>query len=181
MLSGTNFRAQLVIHEQREVYDYWLGRAGERPMPSRADIKPEHLTRYLPSISLIEPGPGLDRTIVRLAGTKLREIYGVEPTRKSVAEITAGSSCQYWQDVYARLVETGRPMHGAIRGPVAGREHIVMFWLKLPLSDGDGVNRILCHDSALPAVGQFGEPSPHLVPPLAAPQWPLRRRKAHAA
>jgi hypothetical protein len=38
-------------------------------------------------------------------------------------------------------------MQGAVKGPVAGRDHVVLFWLRLPLSeDGERVSKILCHD-----------------------------------
>jgi hypothetical protein len=38
-----------------------------------------------------------------------------------------------------------------VRGPAEGRDHIVLFWLRLPLSqDGLCVDRILCLDVAAP-------------------------------
>jgi len=44
-------------------------------------------------------------------------------------------------------VEERTPMQGAVKEPVAGRDHIVLFWLRLPLSeDGAVVSKILCHD-----------------------------------
>jgi hypothetical protein len=42
-------------------------------------------------------------------------------------------------------------MQGAIKGPVADRDHVVLFWMRLPLSDDDStVNKVLCHDVTLP-------------------------------
>jgi hypothetical protein len=53
--------------------------------------------------------------------------------------------------VHARVVEEGRPLSGVVRGPARGREHIVLFWLRLPLAeDGALVDRILCCDMAGP-------------------------------
>ena len=41
-----------------------------------------------------------------------------------------------------------------IRGPRVNKEHLVQYWLKLPLAraDGDGVGMILCLDHFIPAV-----------------------------
>jgi hypothetical protein len=39
-----------------------------------------------------------------------------------------------------------------VRGPAKGRDHVLLFWLRLPLSeDGGRVDRILCHDMAGPS------------------------------
>jgi len=48
------FRAQLVIPEQRQLFDYWSEKAAGRPMPDRTDISPAHFPRLLPQVSLIE-------------------------------------------------------------------------------------------------------------------------------
>jgi hypothetical protein len=168
MLSGSSFRAQLVIHEQRELFDYWRAQAGERSMPRRQDIDPRQIVSLLPFVSLVELATGPDQAWYRLAGSKLREIYGFEVTGKRIADLGADRQASYWRGIYEELHATGRAMHGAVRGPSEGREHILMFWLRLPLSDGDGVNRVLCYDTSMPAVGEFGERNPCLVPPLAA-------------
>jgi len=41
------FRAQLVVPEQRQLYDYWIDKADGRPMPERCDIHPAHIPRLL--------------------------------------------------------------------------------------------------------------------------------------
>lgn len=67
------FRAQLVVPEQRQLYDYWLARSESGLMPKRADINPADIPRLLPFISLIDVGDKLEQSRVRLAGTRLRE------------------------------------------------------------------------------------------------------------
>ena len=47
------FRAQLVVPEQRQLYDYWLSRTDQGLLPTRADINPADIPRLLPFISLI--------------------------------------------------------------------------------------------------------------------------------
>lgn len=145
------FRAQLVVPEQRQLYDYWVSRTGERPMPSRQDISPADFGRLLPNVSLID----VDRCRfrVRLAGTRLRDIYDREVTGKYLDELDWGDKADYWMSAYRRVVDGSRPVQGIVRGPRRGKDHLVQFWLRLPLScDGNSVTMILCYDSFVPTV-----------------------------
>jgi hypothetical protein len=160
MLSKRAFRAQLVIQGQRTLFDHWLGAAGTRTMPSRSDIDPFSVPKLLPNIGLIDAGGGLREAKFRLAGTKLHDVYGREITGERVGQVFSGGQANYWHRVHERVVEKAVPHHGVVRGPAEGREHIVLFWLRLPLSDdGSTVNRILCLDVAAPTesarVAQF--------------------------
>ena len=152
MPSGRGFRAQLVLSGQRELFDYWMRSAGARPMPARSDLDPLKVPQLLPNLGLIDVRDGADRARFRLAGTRLHEIYGQEITGKRADEVFAGETASYWSRVHARIVETRFPLAGAVRGPAEGRDHIVLFWMRLPLAeDGENVDRILCHDAAVPA------------------------------
>jgi hypothetical protein len=75
---SASVRAQLVIPEQRQLYDYWTDRSRNRPMPERKDISPADIPRLLPWISLIDVEKSPRRYRVRLAGTRLREVYDRE-------------------------------------------------------------------------------------------------------
>lgn len=179
MLSGRAFRAQLVMQGQRELFDYWLEAAGARPMPARSDLDPLRVPRLLPSIGLIDVRSGLDQACFRLAGTKLHEIYGQEITGKRASDVFAGERDAYWRRIHDRLVATGLPLNGVVRGPAKGRDHIVLFWLRLPLSeDGGGVDRILCYDVAGPAEHGRAVPERTLLfqPRLQLQSKPLSRR-----
>jgi len=175
MLAGRGFRAQLVMQGQREIFDYWLGSAGTRRMPARSDLDPFKVPRLLPSIGLIDVSQGLDRAAFRLAGTRLHEIYGQEITGKSTWEVFAGEQAAYWRRIHDRVVGEGLPSHGVVKGPATGRDHVVLFWLRLPLSeDGGRVDRILCYDVAGPSANSRKRTGPaHLFhkrhQPSAAP------------
>jgi hypothetical protein len=161
MLSGRAFRAQLVMSGQRELFDYWLGSAGARPMPARSDLDPLKVPRLLPSIGLIDVRDGLDSACFRLAGTRLHDIYGQEITGKRAGEVFSGERADYWRRIHARVLEQGLPLHGVVRGPAKDRDHVVLFWLRLPLSeDGGRVDRILCYDVAGPT--ESVRPQPEL-------------------
>jgi hypothetical protein len=152
MPSGRAFRAQLVVASQRELFDYWIRAAGARPMPARSDLDPLKVQKLLPNLGLIDVREGAERARFKLAGTRLHEIYGKEITGKRTDEVFAGEIASYWARVHTRVVATGFPLAGVVRGPAAGRDHIVLFWMRLPLSDdGGAVDRILCHDAAVPA------------------------------
>jgi len=147
------FRAQLIVSEQRQLYDYWSARSGDRPLPARCDINPAHFPKLLPGISLIDVTRDDQRFRVRLAGTRLRDIYEREITGLYLDELDWGDRRDYWVSAYERVVGTGRPAQGVVRGPRASKEHLVQFWLRLPLSsDCNRIDMILCHDAFVPAV-----------------------------
>lgn len=154
MPSELAFRAQLVVSEQREIYDYWRRAADGRVMPARADLDPVEIRHLLPGISILDVGQRYDVLRYRLAGTRLHDIYGCEVTGLSLFDLRLGAKQHYWRAAYRRVVEERTPMQGAVKGPLAGREHVVLFWLRLPLSeDGVTVGKILCHDvGVMPAI-----------------------------
>jgi hypothetical protein len=146
------FRAQLIVPEQRQLYDYWLEMAAGNAIPSRADINPVRLSRLLPGISLIDVHTDLRDCRVRLAGTRLRDIYDCEVTGMLVSDLPCGSKMEYWQAAYRRTIEHAAPTQGVVRGPIVNKEHVVQYWLKLPLrTHSDSVGMVLCYDHFVPA------------------------------
>jgi hypothetical protein len=177
MLSGRAFRAQLVVQGQRELFDYWLLSAGVRRMPARSDLDPLKVPRLLPHIGLIDVRDGVDGAAFRLAGTRLHEIYGQEITGKPAGEVFTGEQAEYWHRIHAWLVANGSPLTGVVRGPAKGRDHIVLFWLRLPLSDDGGlVDRILCFDVAAPSANEAAQPERRLFCYSRVQPRPLARR-----
>jgi hypothetical protein len=176
---GRAFRAQLVTQGQRELFDYWLGSAAGRRMPARSDLDPLKVPRLLPSIGLIDVREGVDQASFRLAGTRLRDIYGQEITGKRTGEVFSGEPAQYWRRIHGRVVAEGSPDQGVVRGPAQGRDHVVLFWLRLPLSeDGGRVDRILCYDVEGPTASDqaFAEHSLLRYPRLQPQPSPSPRR-----
>ncbi len=141
--SNLAFRAQLVIPEQRALFDYWSECCGERTMPARRDIEPGRLRRHLSFVSLIdvelEPQ---QRYRVRLAGTGLREVFHQELTGHYLDQVPQADCA-----ALDRVVERGKPAQGISSLRNATEDHLIQFWLKLPLShDGASVNMILGYD-----------------------------------
>ena len=149
------FRAQLVVAEQRQIYDYWIGCGGTREMPSRADINPAHIPRLLPFVSLVDVNPEITESKVRLAGTRLRDVYDREITGLTIAELDLGAKRDYWLAAYRHTAFDGKPTQGIVRGPRVNKEHLVQYWIRLPLAGDDGaVNMILCLDYFLSAMDE---------------------------
>ena len=146
------FRAQLVVPEQRQLYDYWVGRTEGRSMPARADISPADFPSLLPLISLIDVEHETHRFRVRLAGTRLREVFDREITGAYLEDLDWGDMTEYWLSAYNRVVQACKPAQGMVRGPRKAKDHLVQFWLRLPLSnDGERVTMILCYDAFVPS------------------------------
>lgn len=147
-VSDIAFRAQLLIPEQRQLYDYWVDKSrAAGGAPARRDVSPTHFPRLLPFISLIEIEGPPRRFRVRLAGTRLRDIYDRETTGLYLDEIDWGDRHGYWMAAYERIAEAGKPAQGIVRGPRVQKDHLVQHWLRLPLAAG----LILCHDTFLSA------------------------------
>lgn len=151
---NTAFKAQLVVPEQRQLYDYWVEKAQDRAMPERRDINPAHFPRLLPNISLVDIDAAGGECRIRLAGTRLRDVYDREITGLRVDDLDLGSRRDYWMAAYRRTIEEGKPTQGVIRGPRVNKEHLVQYWLKLPLgrSGSAGVGMLLCLDHFQPAI-----------------------------
>src|SRR5215471_5047567 len=101
-MSGRLFRSTLVTQEERVLFDYWLRSASTKRVPARSDIDPLELPRLLPHLGLIDVGNGLDQASFRLAGTRLRDVYGQEITGKRLDEVFSGERAAYWRRVHER-------------------------------------------------------------------------------
>lgn len=143
------FRGQLLLPEQRQIYDYWLALCDGRRMPARADVQPSGLLAHLPTISLVERKGRSFR--YRLAGTRLRDAYGLELTGKYLDEIEFDLPTQsYWQASFERAVLLGKPIQGVSAFRSRKRDAIFDFWMRLPLSSGgDAVDMLLCYEAFL--------------------------------
>jgi hypothetical protein len=147
------FRAQLVVPEQRQLYDYWLDCA-TGAIPTRADINPSCIPRLLPYITLVDVCNDIGKSKVRLAGTRIRDVYDREITDLCLDELDFGDKRSYWMAAYKHTANEGKPTQGIVRGPRVNKEHLVQYWLKLPLAHADkpGIAMILCLDYFLSAI-----------------------------
>ncbi len=140
----------------KTLQDYWRSKRGAMPMPSRADIHPRDFKKHLPRVFLIDvlPDGGFS---FRLMGTALNELFGCEPTGKTLQTALGPRTAKLAAAVFTAVVEYGRPMRtlGAIdwwtpppppdgETPAHDLRHMSFEAVHLPLApDGANVNIIL--------------------------------------
>jgi hypothetical protein len=147
------FRAQLVLEEQRRLYDVWLDAARGLALPTRQAFQPKDFAALLPWISMVDrvADGGLR---VRVAGSQLRDVLAGEPGKRLLCAQGGGGA-----DSFMRCLTTGQPVSGADfhRGGKDGG--IMRMWMRLPLGHGEQVDAVIGLDIALTRV--------------RAPEWAL--------
>ena len=113
-------------------------------MPSRADIDPFELKRFLPGLILIDVVDDARRYVYRLVGTREVAMRGRDPTGKSMIEGFFAANLDAALAIPDRVVATRAPLHihRAFTAPDGrlGDEDLIM----LPLSeDGERVTMIM--------------------------------------
>jgi hypothetical protein len=129
----------------RQLYEYWDGKRGDRPMPSRADIDPLDMRFAIGNIILIDVIDGEPLKFrIRLHGTNLSERVRFDLTGKMLDEMPQAEFRDLTQQSFAKVVATRRPLH-AERDLVLDKRRRHYETIILPLSsDGERVDRILC-------------------------------------
>ena len=148
------FRAQLLLEEQRRLYDVWASAAGASLMPTRESFQPRAFGPLLPFISLIEAQSGQDLR-VRVAGSALRDVLGSDPRECLSETCNPGAG-----DTIRRVIADCRPVCGVAPALTSGGTG-VRFWLRLPLGVGGNVHAVIGLDIALCGV--------------RAPDWALQQ------
>lgn len=123
---------------------YWDEKRRGRLMPSRADIDPLELRKYLPGIILIDVVDDARRYVYRLVGTREVAMRGKDPTGQSMVEGFFAADLESALAIPAKVVATRAPLflHRDFTAPDGrlGFEDLIM----LPLSeDGERVTMIM--------------------------------------
>jgi hypothetical protein len=133
--------------EIRGVFAMWNERRGERPMPTREEVLPRPLAKYLRNVSLVRALVETQDYEMRIIGDAHAEAYGWngQGMRLSQLRTAAPEMTQMLKDSYD-LVRTFRLPIG-FRG-ILGRDitHARFDWfetLYLPLGSGGVVDHIL--------------------------------------
>lgn len=128
-----------------DAYDYWLGKAAGRAMPSRADIDPTDIPKLLPDLMLVERLAD-GRYRYRLIGTGNTREQGVNATGRFLDEVLPGP--EYGPHVlrlYDEAVEQRRALYSECLffSPTRNQPERHTKVLFMPLSsDGASVNMI---------------------------------------
>ncbi len=139
MNQALGFRAALTDSGLVGLYDYWtalrdkLGRLPRRSEVDPLDLPPD----VLPGMIILERDP--DRRFwCRLAGTRLREIYGFEVTGKYLDEIVPSGAATLRTGIYQQALDGRCAVFCRLRFSVPGREFVASDRLYVPVLGEEG-------------------------------------------
>ncbi|MEX1250973.1 MAG: PAS domain-containing protein [Hyphomonas sp.] len=140
MFNKPNFSG--VTEAQRLLIAHWYECRTSEGLVPRDAIDPGIVRSTLASLSIVEiDAVGEGR--FRIAGSRLRDIFGMDVRGRRVAEI-AGTHGECYALGLSSALERGNPVGGVIEG---ARLHA---WLRLPVADEHGdLTMVLCHDELI--------------------------------
>lgn len=116
---------------------YWNDKRGARAMPTRGDIRPAEMRAHLPSLLLLDPIDGGADFRIRLFGSHLVDIFGVELTGRRVGALKPEVVAAKWLDLARACFGAAAPVAARTRMAAGERFHMVYEVLFLPLSPDD--------------------------------------------
>lgn len=122
-----------------ELYRYWEQQRGERLFPARASIDPADIKRCLPRTILTDVFRDPLRFRYRLVGTGATTMLGRgELAGRWIDRDLYGDFATPLNEMYKRVVETRRPVHGyGTLRLLEGREWVTIEDIFMPLGDTD--------------------------------------------
>ena len=144
-------------HERvRAINRYWDSKRKGRLMPSRADLDPLDIPRFLPDISLVDVVPDERKYVYRLIGTNEAAMRGRDPTGLPVGEGYFGTSKDSVFLNYDGVTQSRAPRLDRDPSHTSDNRFIQHESIFLPLSDdGQRVNMILVFTVYGPAPSRF--------------------------
>ncbi|MBI3507436.1 MAG: PAS domain-containing protein [Proteobacteria bacterium] len=141
----------LVAAPVKACHAYWLSKAKDGRLPSRADIDPVECRAFLPYCIMLEvEGPG--RFVYRIFGSHLAEVALKDLTGLRLDSAALGESAPLFQAAYERVCADKAVV--AFKGHLfwQDRSHRTFEQVSLPLSsDGVAVDKIFCAALIAPA------------------------------
>ncbi|MBO6562919.1 MAG: PAS domain-containing protein [Nisaea sp.] len=142
----------------REAYMLWDDKRGARPMPARADFDPVEMPRLLASMILVDVEQPETRLKVRLAGTKIVDMFGSDYTGMYMDEIDFGDVREKVLGEYLLCATEKRPLFSDHSFRKINDYYHSIERVLLPLSnDGKTVNMLM----AVLDFERMREPVPH--------------------
>ncbi|MDP1554448.1 MAG: PAS domain-containing protein [Hyphomonas sp.] len=146
-----------VTEAQRLLIAHWYECRTSGGLVPRDAIDPGIVRSTLACLSIVEISE-IGEGRFRIAGSRLRDIFGMDVRGRRVAEI-AGAHGECYALGLTSAIERGLPVGGVIE--TGGRLHA---WLRLPVADEFGdLTMVLCHDELIASRRA-------LLPPSEAPE-----------
>lgn len=131
----------------RRLAEYLASKAPPGKLPGRQHIDPSEIPDLLPHIALIEVVPqaaGDPRYRIRLAGTQVVDILGVDGTGKFVDELLTTDEGAEIIRAYREILHTRQPQYLAGNLRASGRGHVPFRRVAFPLArNGEDVDMLL--------------------------------------
>ncbi|MBL4788215.1 MAG: PAS domain-containing protein [Kordiimonadaceae bacterium] len=120
--------------ETQALFDLWASKSDGSELPCRTSFTPMEMKSYLDRIYIIEPIDEGRDYLIRLTGTALVAMFGVDFTGRKYSDASM-KGAQWRLPMYGKVAETQRPVIfrfklGAIEAPRLMTENII-----LPVSD----------------------------------------------
>ena len=123
---------------------HWEAKRGARPLPARADFRPEEMQSFLGHIFLVDVEREPRRFRFRLLGTEIVTSYGVELTGKYTDVVQPPSYRAMIERHYGQVADEMRPMAHRMRFTEHPGKIHQLVRLATPLSDdGTCVNMLM--------------------------------------
>jgi hypothetical protein len=137
----------------------WLGWRGDRLLPARSAVDLRAIARDLPGIGIAEVRSA-DDIRVRIAGTGLQQLYGMELTGRNLREVTADADWPMRSARYLTMVERPCGAFYRRRDTLPNGRQMEYEAVQLPLlpDRADGPRQVIW--SAVPVDKSFGPQSP---------------------
>ena len=129
----------------RRLFDYWDSLRGGAEMPRRGDLDPIDIPHEcLPFVMLFEVERVPLRFLIRLAGTRITDLYGQEPGGKYLDQVDLGDMADDIIASYQAVVEEGQAQWLAGHYRKEDGRELQFERIALPLTlEGNDVDQIL--------------------------------------
>ncbi|MBI2254037.1 MAG: PAS domain-containing protein [Proteobacteria bacterium] len=127
-------------------YAYWDEKRGGRKMPSRTDLDPIEMKRWLPGIIIVDVLENPRRLVYRLVGSRSVALRQADVTGKTIAEGYHGTSLDDVMENYRLVIDEHQIVYDAEQTPSGSGLLKDTETLLLPLStDGEKVDKVIIY------------------------------------
>ena len=146
-MAPSKIAAMVTSKACRDLADYWASLRSPGGLPLRADVDPGAIRSLLPSLYILEL---TDRgtVTIRLAGTALRRLYGVEMTGRDMLDLVRPEhrAIRLWRTLQAANQPCGMyytRSHGYASGATDDVESLFLPLVVNPATDGLQARQLL--------------------------------------
>lgn len=130
--------SQLILAEQKFLFDVWKAASAGALMPSRQSFTPCAFGPLLPYVSLFEFNDETHVPRIRVAGSALKMVFGANPVEELMRTGIEGAL-----DTILQVKTERKPAFGTAQNYGIGKNTQTRVWMRLPLGTGDKVCSVI--------------------------------------